>query len=91
MKDFETTARTIADEFNRNFDYASKANCKELAETFARMVHRTLQQSFMRFVLEYIKLMSSHPELCDGRNEATQKLCAKMASALDGTEGLPFI
>lgn len=90
MKDHEKTASTIANEMN-DFSYASRENCRKLAETIARTVHRTLQQNMMRVFTEYVKIMAEHPELCDGRNEGTQKLCAKFATVLDGSEALPFI
>ena len=91
MKDHNAVARRISNEFNVDFEYAGKKGCQELAEAFAYSVHRTLQQSFMRFVIEYVKFMAEHPELTDMRNEKSQQVCKKMASVLTETDCLPFI
>lgn len=56
---------------------------EELAKELSRM-HPTLQQSFMRVVLEFVKMMAEKPTH-DLRNEATVKLSREIWNAMTKT------
>lgn len=61
----------------------------EIAEYMATE-HRTIQQSFMRLCMKFIKKMSEQ-EYWDGRNEASVKMAKKIMEALDNNIGLPCV
>lgn len=67
-------------------DYGFKD--EELADKMANE-HPTLQQSFMRFVVKFIKKMANK-EYYDGRNERSVMLAKKMATAMEDSY-LPMI
>ena len=52
--------------------------------------HRTLQQSYTRFVMRWIGKMAM-TEYFDGRNEASVKLCKKIINAVKDEDSLPLI
>lgn len=62
---------------------------KELAEKMAND-HPTLQQSFMRMVVAFIKKMAEKPHY-DGRNEKSVLLAKKLQPIIEGNEHLPFV
>ena len=80
--DFEV--RFVEDMVN-DFGFADD----KVAETMANS-HPTLQQSFMRLCVKFIKKMSEK-EYWDGRNEASVKTAQKIMEALDGQIWLPCI
>ena len=62
---------------------------KELAEKMAND-HPTLQQSFMRMVVAFIKKMAEKT-YCDARNEGSVALAKKLQLIIDENEHLPFV
>lgn len=75
----------VIDGFVNDFGFADDL----VAETMANN-HPTLQQSFMRLCVKFIKKMSEKPHW-DGRNEASVKMAKKMMDVLEGETGLPCI
>ena len=74
------------DGFVNDFGFADDL----VAETMANN-HPTLQQSFMRLCLKFIKRMSEK-KYWDGRNEASVKTAQKIMEAFgDEPIGLPYI
>lgn len=65
------------------FDY--KAFCM-----FMTGEHRTLQQSFTRLCVEWLKTCASDEYYFDGRNEASHEVAKRMVQA-GGEMNLPFI
>lgn len=61
----------------------------KVADKFAKE-HPTIQQSFMRLCLKFIKKMSEK-KYWDGRNEASVKTAKRFMEALDEQIGLPCI
>lgn len=78
------TADTI-DEYVNDFGFADDL----VAETMANN-HPTLQQSFMRLCLKFIKKMSEK-KYWDGRNEAAVKMAKQMIEPLGDAIGLPCV
>lgn len=80
------------DEFNANFVEHMVNDCgfdeKVVAEKMA-FTHPTLQQSFMRLCLNFIKLMSEKSRF-DARNENSVKMAREMMDAIEDT-ALPMI
>lgn len=62
---------------------------EELAESMAND-HPTLQQSFMRMVVQFIEKMADK-SYYDGRNEASVKLAKKLKPIIEENRGLPCI
>ena len=62
---------------------------EELAKSMAND-HPTLQQSFMRMVVQFIEKMADKPYY-DGRNEASVKLAKKLKPIIEENRGLPCI
>ena len=60
-----------------------------LAEKMAKN-HPTLQQSFMRFVMKFIRKMAAK-EIYDDRNKASVKLAKDIVSLSSSTDYLPCI
>lgn len=84
----ETTkknARALGDMMN-SFSF----NAKNVAEYFAQVEHRTIQQSLTRFCVEWLRVCASDNYGYDGRNEASHEVAKQL---LDGKDigGLPFI
>jgi len=52
--------------------------------------HRTLQQSYTRFVMKWIKVQAES-KYYDGRNERSVMLCRKIMKAIDDEIYLPLI
>ena len=53
--------------------------------------HRTLQQSFMRLIRDYIKYVAEQPDyMFDGRNEASREY-AKRIQSMSADACIPFI
>lgn len=52
--------------------------------------HRTLQQSFMRLIMNWLKALSEQ-EYYDGRNEASVKLAKRIMDAVGDDYCLPYI
>jgi len=52
--------------------------------------HRTLQQSYTKFVLKWIK-KEAEQEYFDGRNERSVMKCRKIMKAIDNEIFLPLI
>ena len=52
--------------------------------------HPTIQQSFFRFVVKFIKKMADKT-YWDGRNEASVSTCKKIAELLGDNTYLPFV
>ena len=68
-------------------------NPQEFCERFKRE-HRTLQQSFTRLCLEWIKTCASEDYRTDGRNEASHIVCKKIVDTMEQDpdwDYLPFI
>lgn len=63
---------------------------REVAEYFARVEHRTIQQSLTRFCVEWLRVCASDDYGYDGRNEASHRVAKQL---LDGKEidGLPMV
>lgn len=84
----EALAKAITSELNTfSFDY--QAFCKAMS-----MEHRTLQQSFMRLVSEWIRYCADLKDWeIDGRNEASVALCRILKERMDqeGAGRLPFV
>ena len=64
--------------------------CTEMAEYFARVAHRTLQQNLTRFCIEWLRVCASDDYGYDGRNEASHKVAKQLLDGQDNTY-LPFI
>jgi len=62
---------------------------EELAKSMAND-HPTLQQSFMRMVVQFIEKMADK-SYYDGRNEASVKLAKKLKPIIEENRGLPCI
>lgn len=62
---------------------------EELAEAMAND-HPTLQQSFMRFVMKFIRKMAAK-EYYDARNERSVLLAKKIVESIGETNNLPMI
>lgn len=64
--------------------------CTEMADYFARVAHRTLQQNLTRFCIAWLRVCASDEYGYDGRNEASHEVAKKL---LDGHDDLylPFI
>jgi hypothetical protein len=76
----------VIDDFVNDFGFADDL----VADTMANN-HPTLQQSFMRLCLKFIKKMSEK-KYCDGRNEASVKTAKKIMEAFgDEPIALPCI
>lgn len=72
--------------------FGSEKTAKETAEYICTKVHRTLQQSIMRFVLIFLRRMADKNMSCDARNEASVKAARIMVQAYDDNKlNLPFI
>lgn len=66
--------------------------CTEMAEYFARVAHRTLQQNLTRFCIEWLRVCASDDYGYDGRNEASHKVAKQLLEGKDGRDTyLPFI
>jgi hypothetical protein len=80
------------DEFNANFVEHMVNDCgfdeKVVAEKMA-FTHPTLQQSFMRLCLNFIKLMSEKSRF-DARNESSVKMAKQIVEAISDIS-LPMI
>ena len=70
----EFVANCISD-FTNSFSFPDELIAKKMANE-----HCTLQQSFMRLCMEFIKLMSEK-NYWDGRNEASVKMAKKIMEA----------
>ena len=77
--------RTIVEDMVNDFGFQDE----ELAEKMANN-HPTLQQSFMRFCIKFIKKMSEKT-YCDARNSASVELAKKMMNAAEEEHYLPFV
>ena len=62
---------------------------EELAKSMAND-HPTMQQSFMRMVVQFIEKMADK-SYYDGRNEASVKLAKKLKPIIEENRGLPCI
>ena len=82
-----SSSKLLADMVN-SFSFNPAKTADELLDK-----HRTLQQSFMKLCLEYIKAQAKvDPQRCDARNERTLELSRRIVEAI-GLEELyvPFI
>lgn len=61
-----------------------------LAERMANE-HCTLQQSFMRFVTKFVRLMAKDDKYTDGRNDSAVRVARKMADAVKEDAYMPMI
>lgn len=78
-------ADSISD-FTNSFSFPDDLIANKMANE-----HCTLQQSFMRLCMKFIKKMSEK-KYWDGRNEASVKTAQKIMAAFDGEPfGLPFV
>ena len=84
-KETQNNVRILEDMVN-SFSFRSQG----VAEYFARVAHRTLQQNLTRFCVEWLRVCASDDYGYDGRNEASHKLAKKIIEALDDAY-LPFI
>ena len=75
----------VIDGFVNDFGFADDL----VAETMANN-HPTLQQSFMRLCVKFIKKMSEK-QYYDGRNEAAVKMAKQMIEPLGDAIGLPCV
>ena len=65
-------------------------NAKDIAEYFAQVEHRTIQQNLTRFCIEWLKVCASEDYGYDGRNEASHEVAKELLDGHD-VRGLPFI
>lgn len=66
--------------------------CTEMADYFARVAHRTLQQNLTRFCIAWLKVCASEDYGYDGRNEESHKIAQKLLEGVDDSDiYLPFI
>ena len=75
----------VIDGFVNDFGFADDL----VAETMANN-HPTLQQSFMRLCVKFIKKMSEK-QYYDGRNEAAVRMAKQMIEPLGDAIGLPCV
>jgi len=81
----EKKAEQLADFISRFFNIMGD---RERIENLTRQLmntHRTLQQTFMRFIVAYLKEYAKI-EHYDGRNEAAVKLSKKLAEFMEKDE-----
>lgn len=81
-------AKQTANSLN-SFGFNYYEFCEEMGDE-----HRTLQQSFTRLCLEWMRYCSQYKDFeYDGRNEASVKLCREVCNVLEekGLGGLPLI
>lgn len=84
----ENWVGSLSEKFN-SFDL-NKDGCRNRAKALVRE-HRTLQQNFMRFVVQYIKAKAGS-DYCDCRDKATFELCRKLETQItEADEMLPFV
>ena len=69
--------------------FCNDTNEDKFIELMSRS-HRTLQQSYTRFVLKWIK-KEAEQEYFDGRNERSVMKCRKIMEAIDNEIFLPMI
>ena len=63
-----------------------------VAEYFARVAHRTLQQNLTRFCIAWLRVCASEDYGYDGRNEESHKVAKQLLEGRDGLDTyLPFI
>lgn len=55
-----------------------------------KLEHRTLQQNFTRFCLEWLRVCAREDYMYDARNEASHIVAKKLLDGKD-IDGLPFI
>jgi hypothetical protein len=85
-KDADEFVANCISNFTDSFDFPDELIAKKMANE-----HCTLQQSFMRLCMTFIKLMSEK-NYWDGRNEASVKTAKKIMEAFgDEPISLPFI
>ena len=81
----EFVADCISD-FTNSFSFPDDLIANKMANE-----HCTIQQSFMRLCMKFIKKMSEK-KYWDGRNEASVNTAKKIMTAFDGEPfGLPFV
>ena len=81
--------RSVAEELAKLVNSYS-LNCTAVAKEMTRE-HRTLQQSFTRLCVAWLKECAKDTYSYDGRNEATHFVAKKLVAALDDDCGLPMI
>lgn len=82
----ESLSNAISEGVNR-YSLSHERFCNEMSHD-----HRTLQQSFTRLCIEWIKFCASDEYRTDGRNEATKKACKKIVENVSEEDlYLPFI
>jgi len=69
--------------------FCNEENEKKFIELMSRS-HRTLQQSYTRFVMKWIKVQAES-KYYDGRNERSVMLCRKIMKAIDDEIYLPVV
>ena len=72
MMDYDKLAGDVANMLN-NFSFSEKEFCKAMTKS-----HRTLQQTFTRLCLEWVKTCADEGYRHDGRNEASHEVCQKL-------------
>ena len=68
------------------FGFSSADFCKEFAKE-----HRTLQQSFTRLCVEWLRTCASDDYRYDGRNEASHEVAKMLLDGKDNDIHIPFI
>ena len=65
-----------------SFTFNDKDFCRSMTKS-----HRTLQQSFTRLCLEWIKTCADDQYRCDGRNEMSHGVCKDIIATFENTWG----
>lgn len=76
----------MVEEMLNDFSFSPKDFCK----CFERIAHRTMQQSFTRLCIEWLKTCASDDYHYDGRNEASHEVAKKLMTNEEDIN-LPFI
>lgn len=84
----QTPSSKLLSDMVNSFSFNPAKTADELLDK-----HRTLQQSFMKLCLEYIKAQAKvNPQRCDARNERTLELSRRIVEAIGEDElYVPFI
>ena len=78
-------AKEISNSLN-TYGFDTKGFCETMMGE-----HRTLQQSFMRLIRDYIQYVAEQPDyMFDGRNEASREF-AKRIESMSADACIPFI
>ena len=74
------------EDFLNDYSFSPKEFCKVMSTR----THRTIQQSFTRLCVEWLKTCASEDYRTDGRNEASHQVAKELLEGKDDIT-LPFI